>query len=225
MILYINGDSHSAGAEAVNAFCFAEDDPRYQHQRRRPHPDNLEVCFGKVLSRILNFGFAIDAESAASNDRILRTTKEFVEKKSKRDIFLLIGWTTPEREEWLHQDQYYQVNASGIDSVPEELQEKYKHFVANCNGEHYTAKQIEWSNKIYEFHLELNEQNIKHLFFDTFTNLKRDYDYGENYVQEIYYNYLKEQGFNTKTADSYHFDKRAHTKWANHLISYLQKLI
>ncbi len=27
MILYVNGDSHSAGAEAVNDYCFAQDDP------------------------------------------------------------------------------------------------------------------------------------------------------------------------------------------------------
>jgi len=41
MILYVNGDSHTAGAEAVNSHAFADDDPAYKHLGRLPHPDNL----------------------------------------------------------------------------------------------------------------------------------------------------------------------------------------
>ena len=43
MILYVNGDSHTAGAEAVNPYAFAEDDPNLTHLGRLPHPDNLAV--------------------------------------------------------------------------------------------------------------------------------------------------------------------------------------
>ena len=45
MILYVNGDSHTAGAEAVNSHAFAEDDPALYHLGRLPHPENLEVSW------------------------------------------------------------------------------------------------------------------------------------------------------------------------------------
>ena len=78
MILYVNGDSHSAGAEAVNPHAFAEDDSKYFYMGRAPHPENLSVSWGKVLSNILKASFHCDAESASSNSRILRTTRNWL---------------------------------------------------------------------------------------------------------------------------------------------------
>ena len=57
MILYVNGDSHAAGAEAVNPHAFAEDDPELYYLGRLPHPENLQVTWGKLLSLALNAGF------------------------------------------------------------------------------------------------------------------------------------------------------------------------
>ena len=45
MMLYVNGDSHTAGAEAVNSHAFAEDDPDLFYLGRAPHPENLAVWF------------------------------------------------------------------------------------------------------------------------------------------------------------------------------------
>ena len=41
MILYTNGDSHTAAAECVNNHAFAQDDQKYFMMGRAPHPDNL----------------------------------------------------------------------------------------------------------------------------------------------------------------------------------------
>ena len=35
-MIYVNGDSHCAGAEIINDFAFAEDDPNYTALGRRP---------------------------------------------------------------------------------------------------------------------------------------------------------------------------------------------
>jgi hypothetical protein len=43
MILYVNGDSHTAAAEAVNPHAFAEDDSALFYLGRAPHPENLAV--------------------------------------------------------------------------------------------------------------------------------------------------------------------------------------
>ena len=69
MILYVNGDSHTAGAEAVNPHAFAEDDGKLFYLGRAPHPDNLAVSWGKLLSLSLSSSFHCDAESASSNAR------------------------------------------------------------------------------------------------------------------------------------------------------------
>ena len=84
MILYVNGDSHSAAAEAVNIHAFAEDDPKYFYLGRAPHPDNLSVSWGKLLSLTLRAGLHCAAESASSNARILRTTCEWLD--TRRDL-------------------------------------------------------------------------------------------------------------------------------------------
>ena len=78
MIVYVNGDSHSAGGEAVNPYCFANDDPLYWALGRQPHPDNLRVSYGCELANMLYAVLECDAESSASNDRILRTTHEYL---------------------------------------------------------------------------------------------------------------------------------------------------
>ena len=77
MILYVNGDSHTAAAEAVSPAAFAEDDG-HPELGRIPHPENLRVSWGQQLANRLNATLVCDAESAASNFRILRTTREWM---------------------------------------------------------------------------------------------------------------------------------------------------
>jgi hypothetical protein len=99
LILYVNGDSHSAGAEAINSFAFANDDPQYKYLGRVPHPDNLFVSYGNILAKNLSAELYCDAESDSSNDLIIRTTKHYL--KNNRPDLIVIGWSTWEREEWL----------------------------------------------------------------------------------------------------------------------------
>ena len=50
MILYVNGDSHAAAAEAVNAHSWAEDDSQYFYLGHAPHPDNMAVGWPRRLA-------------------------------------------------------------------------------------------------------------------------------------------------------------------------------
>ena len=124
MILYVNGDSHTAAAEAVNSYAFAEDDGLYYGLGRRPHPDNERVSWGCELANHLRAILHCDAESASSNARIMRTTRAWLQQQdSLEDALVVIQWSTWERQEWLYDNTWYQVNASGIDHVPEGLQD------------------------------------------------------------------------------------------------------
>jgi len=225
MILYVNGDSHSAAAEAVNTYCFAEDDPKLWHMGRAPHPDNARVSWATKLASLAKLNLKLQAESASSNTRIIRTTKEYFNNNIHDDALVIIQWSTWEREEWFIDSEYYQVNASGIDIVPESEQQRYKEYIANVD---WLAKTIEAHEQIWLLHKWLNDREINHIFFNgntTFEKIIDRYDWGTSYIDPYgsttYNNWLLDQGYQTVTPTSYHFGADAHQAWAKYLLKYI----
>lgn len=232
MILYVNGDSHTAAAEAVNPYAFAEDDPELGHLCRLPHPDNLAVSWGKTLADTLKAGFKCDAESAASNDRILRTTREWLSQqpRSTKELLVVIQWSTWERQEWLHEGTWYQVNASGTDSVPEELQEKYRQYIVDVD---WRACTRHWHKEIWQLHQELDTAGIRHVFFNGnnhFGSVAESdrFDWGKSYIgpydaKSTFNQWLLDHGHDTVAPNSYHFGRAAHTAWSRFVLQYCIK--
>jgi hypothetical protein len=228
MMLYVNGDSHTAGAEAVNTHAFADDDPALFYLGRAPHPDNLSVTWGKTLSLALRAGFRCDAESGSSNDRIMRTTREWLAGggSGHPDQLIIIQWSTWEREEWVHNNTYYQVGASGTDHVPQELQEKYKHFVIGTDWEHKTKQA---HTNIWNLHQELTARNIPHIFFNgnnDFSKITDQKDWGNSYIgpydADLTYNsIIRNAGIETVAPDSWHFGRDGHSVFARFLLNYI----
>jgi hypothetical protein len=229
MILYVNGDSHTAAAEAVNNHAFAEDDPAYFYMGRAPHPENLAVSWGKLLSASLRAGYHCDAESASSNTRIIRTTREWLKTQGyDQDLLVIIQWSTWEREEWLHENVYYQVNGSGVDDVPQEMQEKYKQYVIGID---WKQKTEDAHKEIWAFHKELEEQGIKHIFFNgnnDFGPLTDRKDWGTSYIGPYdptqTFNFLiQDQGIQTVAPKSWHFGKDGHSYFHRFMLQYIIK--
>jgi len=228
MILYVNGDSHAAGAEAVNRHAFAQDDSQYFYLGRRPHPDNQAVTWAKQLSKSLNASLYLDAESASSNTRIIRTTRAWLAERANttHDLLVIIQWSTWEREEWLYDNVYYQVNASGIDRVPAELQEDYRQFVINVD---WNQKTLQAHDEIWQFHQELDAQNIRHIFVNGNTNfgaITDRKDWGSSYIgpydPALTYNAILESaGIETVAPNSYHFGKNGHSFFHRFMLQYI----
>jgi hypothetical protein len=227
MILYVNGDSHTAAAEAVTPHAFAEDDSALRFMGRIPHPENLAVSWGKLLSLSLKAGFHYGAESASSNTRILRTTRDWVaQQKELDDILLIIQWSTWEREEWLHDGVYYQVGSSGIDHVPQALQEKYRNFVI---GTDWQTKTQEAHKEIWNFHTELQEQNIPHIFFNgnsDFSKIAQKQDWANNYIgpydsKMTYDALIRAKGIDTVAPNSWHFGGDGHSYFHRFMLQYI----
>ena len=221
MIVYINGDSHSAGAEATNPYAFAQDDPLYWALGRRPHPDNERVSYGCHIANQLGAILHCDAESASSNSRIIRTTSHYLKYNPKPDL-VIIGWSTWEREEWLYDNIHWQVNAGGIgEDWPNEIKHKYKKWIASLDWQVTVNRSHRY---IYNFHRELEEQGVNHFFFTCYEpwNNVEQMDWNGRYLHPYnsdftYYNWCKQQGFNTVHPDSYHFGPDAHEAWAKFL--------
>lgn len=227
MILYVNGDSHSAGAEAVNNCCFAGDDPLYFNLGRLPHPDNERASYGCLIANELHAILHCDAESGSSNDRIIRTTRKYI-KNSKPDV-IIIGWSTHERKEYISKMKHYQFSAGGFGhDWPSHVAQPYKEYLTNIDWDECEKQQHE---TIWQFHKELQDLGIPHLFFNAYSDFYRIEDtkdwencYIDPYDTEMtYYKYLENQGFTA--LPSYHYRADGHRKWAEFLLPHLTKLL
>jgi len=205
MMLYVNGDSHSygSGVESPNKF-------------------------SDIVAQEFTYDIVNDATAGASNQRILRTTYDYL--KSRNPNLVLIGWSSWEREEWNHQEQYYNVNSSGHDELPDELQTYYKEWVTQQTQETLNIKSQQWHNQIYQLHQELEQKNINHLFFNCMYNFfnildNQKKDWNNCYIgpydnDSSYYWYLHNQGY---ISDNwYHFGSDGHAAWARKLINYIK---
>jgi hypothetical protein len=227
MILYVNGDSHAAAAEAVTPYAFAEDDPALFYLGRVPHPENLAVSWGKLLSLTLKTGFHCGAESGSSNSRILRTSRDWLnQQRDHDDLLMIIQWSTWEREEWVYKNIHYQVGASGIDDVPAELQEKYRNFVVGTDWEFKTQQA---HNEIWQFHSELKEKNIPHIFFNgnnDFGQITDQKRWGKNYIgpydsKMTYDALIRTKGIDTVAPNSWHFGRDGHSYFHRFMLQYI----
>lgn len=213
MILYVNGDSHSAGHDSVGP---------------GPNPNN---SYGKFLADQLGAEFVCDAKSGCSNDSIIDRTLKYLE--SNTPDFVVIGWSTWERETWYWGKDEYNFTSSGTDLVHPMLKDIYKEWVINSVSQ-VEQRQRERDNhiKIYLLHKLLKEKNIKHLFFNCynffFYTLSFDeprYFWGnndENFlhpydIKMTYFDWLKTQGFAPSNPQAFHYGVDAHRAWADFL--------
>lgn len=239
MIVYVNGDSHSAGAEAANAFCFLSDDPAMEWDHydltqtaagRVPHPDNVKVSYGQKIADYYNATLICDAESGSSNQRILRTTYDYLETQPNPDL-IIIGWATWEREEFFIDGYWHQFSANmNTDKLSADALEIYKNWVLDRHSIQQYCDQAQAD--IWKFHQCLLTNNIPHLFFNTFSGLTsaKQLDWGNSYYKPYdrdhsFFNLLKTQGYKTVSPSSYHYGIDAHEAWANHLTNILKESI
>lgn len=229
MKLYVNGDSHAAAAEAVNQHAFAEDDGQYFYMGRAPHPDNWRVSSARVLGDALKSTVHSDAESASSNQRIRRTTRNWIQRNQRwlPETVILIQWSTWEREEWWIDGRAYQVTASGIDDVPPDHQDRYRQWVIDVDWDQCRERE---HREIWLLHHELTALGARHVFFNGNNHFgeidpRRRLDWGVSYIGAYdpdftYDAWLRRHGHTTVSPDSWHFGQAAHAAWAGFVLQY-----
>jgi hypothetical protein len=227
MILYVNGDSHTAAAEAVTSCAWAQDDPLLLHLGQKPHPYNAAVSWASYLAAALGMDLINDSQSGASNHRIMRTAKQWLAKRvSPEPVLMIIQWSTWERQEWLYQGRYIQVTASGQDSVPEDLRDRYRQFVSEVD---WTAVTESWHDTIWQWHQDLLRQNIAHVFFNgnnDFSKISQPRDWSGHYLSpydpaQSFSGLLTSWGHRTVKPGSWHFGPTSHRVWSEIMLQYL----
>jgi hypothetical protein len=208
MILYVNGDSNTAGSEI----------------------SDKDQSWPNLLASKLNCSLINQAVGGGSNPGILRTTYEFINSCSNiKDHFFIIGWTSWEREEWNYNNNYHNVNAGGYTTLPAEFHAQYKNWVTEQTAETRILKSSVLHNEICKLHETLKQQDIKHLFF----NALMPYLHNEhkqivwaNYLgpydnNSSYYWYLKNCGY-LPTAGNHYLEDAAQV-WTDVLYNYIQE--
>ena len=213
MNLYVNGDSHSAGHNAGG--------PAHS--------------YGKHIADWLSADFFCDAVAGSSNDSIISRTLAHL--KNNTPDYIIIGWSTWERETWRHGDINYNITASGTDTVHPELRAQYKQWVIDSAAPEFQyRKEEENHTKIWQLHQLLKSKNIPHLFFNCYshfyyvtTHNKPRHDWDDCYVdpydqRNTYYYWLERNGYASANPEFYHYGADAQAAWAEFLLPYIKKL-
>ena len=185
-MLYVNGDGHASAAEAVNSHTFAQDDPSLFYMGRAPHPENLAVSWGKLLSLTLRSAFRCDAEGNSNNARIIKTTREWLADAGRGhpDLLLIVQWNPTESK----------------------------------------AHDVIW-----KFHQELQDQNIRHIFFNgagDFGSVNTRKKWGINYIGPYdinlsYSSVIQAQAIDTVMPNSDYFGRDGHSAFFRFILNYI----
>jgi len=208
MVLYANGDSHTLGA-----------------MKDRPG----DPSFIKLVAKHFNLGLENQSEGASSATRIIRTTQDYLSHNQPQ--LVIIGWGTWEREEWVHNNEYYNVMVGWYKHLPEQLKTRYDTWAPQQDYDTLVKKSIVVHEQIYRLHKLLDACNIPHLFFNCmydFQGVTKDmqYDWKKNHIgpyegNKSYFWYLKNKQY--EHDKWFHFPQEAHAEWANLLIDHIEK--
>lgn len=173
MKIFVNGDSHTIGSELYY-----------------PTQDTYIYRLAKLLGGDI---VANPAIGGASNDRILRTTEDYLrdcERDSSYPDLIVIGWSESYRTDWFVDNEYRSVFSQEL--TPERSEEidneraKF-HSVTWRQTEIRSTMAKFYHEKIYDLHLKLEHLNIPHLFFMGVNSLH--YEINEKHQLETLQNF------------------------------------
>jgi hypothetical protein len=118
------------------------------------------------------------------------------------------------------------------------MSNKYQEWVLEQTHVTWEREMLVWHEKIWQFHCELEQLKIPHLFFNAYSDfssirnqqitthatdvIPNEYHWGNSYVapyqsEMTYFNWLKSAGFDPVNPKSYHYGADAHRAWAEFL--------
>lgn len=229
MKIFFNGDSHTSGSELYY-----------------PTQDTFSYRLAKLLNADEVINLAI---GGASNDRILRTTEEYLrECKNSNDYpdLIVIGWSECCRTDWFVNGQYYSIFSQEL--TPEETYkvdaERAKYYIdfwRQPENRNIMAKY--YNDRIYDLHKQLEFLNIPHLFFmgvcsfefelrstnfpqpNEYNNFMIHYDWGNSFwkpydIDGSFVAWGKENGY--EITPFFHLKEPAHEAFAQILYEHIK---
>jgi hypothetical protein len=195
-----------------------------------PDPGNLVSIF----SNAMQMPFRCWSKNGASNYWIQTHLDYFLADPDRDpDTFVLIGWTSVEREEWPWLYSNISVCGGPDFGIPEPMQAKYIQWKHTLTDDYMQACRDIWHERIYQVHEQLRDLSIQHLFWTTYDNFKAVQDrkdwHGNFYKPYDEHGcmckFLDINGVDTINGDPFHYDQAAHNFWAQELYNYNRKHI
>lgn len=187
-----------------------------------PDPNNMVSCF----SSLLDIPFRCWSKNGASNHWISSHIDYFLADDSwSKDTFLLVGWTSFEREEWPWLYSNISVCGGPDFGMPEPMKAKFNAWKQNLTEEYLQERIHYWHNQIHAMHMKLRDKQIPHLFWCTYDNFKsipEQLDWHGNFfrpyeLEGCMCKYLESQSINPMPNDAFHYDQQGHRTWATAL--------
>ena len=224
--LYVNGDSHVAGTYLDNMY----------------QPD---ISFAGLLAKQNNLEYVNEAIAGGSNDRIIRTSKEYLKDADPSSTAVFIVWSTFERTEWFYENKWHQISGQPLyepnsNQTLNKLWKEYTDAVWHDNNEKssifYFSRAIETQYKIKEFSDWLTNKGFKHLFCHAHSSFfykksgfeiewdntrwlfNKPYDHSVTFCNKII-----ELG--NKPDLHWHFDENAHKDYADYISVEFKKFL
>jgi len=230
MILYANGCSMTYGAELggetiINGIGVEEHNPDFRKKNVWPS------ILGELLKVEKTFN---DAVGGAGNDRMFRTTMEwtsnYLQNNNGKDLFVIIGWSAPERTEYRINDEWRNILSHfSPTNVPQNVIDLQKFHVNEMMDERkdYTTS----INYMLALQSWLQTNSIPFLFFNAlhihWPKIK-EVQILRNYIDRSRYYKFDDRDFCMFTfCDKYprgprnHTLEEGHRTWANHLAQYI----
>jgi hypothetical protein len=224
--LYVNGDSHVAGA--------------YQNEMYQPN-----ISFAGVLAEKFQLNYVNEALAGGSNNRIIRTSKKYLEKADPETTLVFIAWSTFERTEWFFQNEWHQISGQPLyqPTHRQKLNKLWKDYTDafwNDTNEKssifYLSRSIEFQYYIKEFSEWLSKRKFKHLFCHSHSSFfykpsgfEIKWDNNVWLFDDPYNNSITfcsksvESGY--KPDEHWHFNRDAHSHYAIYIEKEIEKFL
>lgn len=195
-----------------------------------PNVNNMVAVFSSNLDQT----FKCWSKNGASNHWIETHIEYFLADHSwPTDTLLLVGWTSPEREEWPWLYNNISVCGGPDFGVPAAIKARYQQWKQTLTEEYLQSRMKMWHDRIYSCHLRLRTKSVPHLFWTTYDNFKSMQDRREwhgNFFQPYDLDgcmcrFLQAQNIKSLHDDPFHYDDHAHRVWATALSDHARKFI
>lgn len=233
-ILYVNGCSHSCGAEISYVGSMRE-------------PKDLETCWAGQLADRFNLIHLNDAVSGNSNETILSTSinsiLKLLEEHDPREIMVIIGWSSFERTDFIYDGVRYRFvpGCQELDyfkNWPKVVKKAFDNWIISTDP--YNESMNSFSLTYYAMRNFLKLHQLDYYFFNAvnhvhmpainllheltnyipnhklFNLMQFDNNYLNPFDKEsCYYQYMKARYDGHVDGRNHHFLADAQTEWAN----------
>lgn len=180
MKIFFNGDSNTQGSELY-----------YARQDAYPYK----------LAELLNAEIVDNpALGGASNDRIIRTTEEYLRECEKTNDYpdlIVIGWSEPNRTDWFVNGKYESLYSEDFPPIHSHKinDERAKYFSTDWRHASIEYVMTQYHHeKIYNLHQHLDYLKIPHLFFNAVNSFNTLIDWHKPLEGELHrYEFFKHE--------------------------------